>query len=169
MSQEAILKLTTEEFHTNSGVDRHDRAELAERLSSALANTYLLYLKTQNCHWNVVGPLFFSIHKLTEQQYQDMAEAIDSIAERIRILGFIAPGSFLQFSKVAVIKEELGSPKAEAMIAELAEDNEMCSRLLREAVVAAEKVNDVKTADLLTDRIGQHEENTWMLRALCAS
>lgn len=166
MAQQAVLLSKPEEFQTDSGVKRADRAELAKSLSKVLADTYFIYLKTQNFHWNVVGPLFYSVHQLTEDQYKDLASAIDNIAERIRAIGFVAPGSFEQFKNLATVKEETGTPDTETMIRQLAEDNEMCSRQLRIAVEAAEKVDDVKTADLLTDCIGQHEQNTWMLRAL---
>ena len=166
MSQTAALHSKPKEFKTHSGVAREDRAALAECLSQALANSYLLYLKTQNFHWNVVGPMFYSVHKLTEAQYEDLAEAIDDIAERIRAIGFIAPGSFEQFRALGMLEEETGTPDTQAMIKQLALDNEACSRTLRAAVEEAEKVEDVKTADLLTERIGQHEENTWMLTAL---
>ncbi len=168
MTQQAVLKTKPEEFKTDSGVKREDRAALAKSLSTVLADTYIIYLKTQNFHWNVVGPLFYSVHQLTEAQYKNHAEAIDEIAERIRILGFVAPGSFVQFNDLATIKEESGAPDTESMIRQLAEDNELCSRQLRKAVEVAEAMDDVKTADLLTERIGQHEENTWMLRALIA-
>lgn len=156
----------SKEIHTDNGVAREDRVALASELSETLANTYLLYLKTQNFHWNVVGPMFYSVHRLTEAQYTDMGKAIDTIAERIRAIGFPAPGSFEQFKSIAKVEEESGHPSTEVMIRQLAEDNELCSRLLRKGVEEAEKVDDVKTADLLTERIGQHEENTWMLRAL---
>ncbi len=155
-----------ENLETHNGIDQKDRAALAEHLGKALADNYLLYLKTQNLHWNVVGPMFYGVHKLTEAQYQDMAEAIDDIAERIRAIGFPAPGNFEAYKKVTSIKEAPSEFDATAMIAELANDNETCSRSFRKAVSEAEKLDDVKTADLLTERIGQHEENTWMLRAL---
>ena len=160
-----VLKVEPEEMTIKSDVKRDDRVELAGHLSEALANTYLLYVKTQGVHWNVVGPLFYSVHKLTEEQYTDFAEAIDDIAERIRAIGFTAPGSFHQFSQITSIKEETGTSSTEEMLKQLIEGNEICSKQLRHAVLEAEKVNDVKTADLLTDRIGQHEENAWMLRA----
>ncbi|GLS25116.1 Dps family protein [Marinibactrum halimedae] len=166
MSQQNVLQSNSEEFTIDSGVARADRVALADSLSKVLANSYLLYLKTQSFHWNVVGPLFYSVHKLTESQYENLAKAIDDIAERIRAIGFIAPGSFEQFKSLSSVQEETGSPHAEAMIKQLADDNEACSRLLRKTVEEAEKVEDVKTADLLTERIGQHEENTWMLRAI---
>ncbi len=166
MTASPALQSLPKETEIHSGVLRQDRSKLAEKLSSALANTYLTYLKTQNVHWNAVGPLFYSLHKLTKTQYEDMAIAVDAIAERIRAIGFLAPGSFHQFKKLASVQEETEVPTAEKMIEQLVEDNEICSRTLRQTVKEAEAVDDVKTADLLTERIGQHEENTWMLRAM---
>ncbi|TQV78799.1 DNA starvation/stationary phase protection protein [Exilibacterium tricleocarpae] len=166
--KDPILQSKPEEVETHSGVAREDRRDLAGYLSEALADTYLLYVKTQGFHWNVVGPLFYSLHKLTEEQYEDMAEAIDTLAERIRAIGFPAPSSFHQFKLVASVEEETGMPTAEQMIQQLVDGNEICSRKLRKAVSEADRVGDVKTADLLTERIGQHEENAWMLRALLA-
>lgn len=164
----AALKAKPEVQETRSGVSQKDRSRLAENLAGALADTYLLYLKTQSFHWNVVGPMFYGLHKMTEEQYEDMAEAIDLIAERIRAIGFIAPGSFKQFYNLSSIQEEDGAPSAEEMIRQLIEGNELCSRKLRASVGEAEEVEDVKTADLLTERIGKHEQNAWMLRSLIA-
>jgi len=168
MSSVAKAKLTSvhSDSNLNNGINKGDRKSLALRLSEALSDSYMLYLKTQNVHWNIVGPMFYSVHELTEKQYLDMAEAIDDIAERIRAIGFTAPGSFQEFSQYTIIKESTGKAESESMIASLVEGNEMCARRLREAVAEAEKVDDVKTADLLTDRIGQHEQNAWMLRSL---
>lgn len=162
----SVLEATPKEEDTHSGIDQDDLRQLAGRLEEVLADTYLLYVKTQGFHWNVVGPLFYGLHKLTEQQYQDMAEAIDTMAERIRAIGFPSPGSFAQFSKKGSITEETGTPSAEEMVQQLVDGNETCSRRLHKAVDAAEQIGDVKTADLLTDRIGQHDENAWMLRSL---
>lgn len=162
----AALKAKPEIQETRSGVSQQDRSRLAENLAGALADTYLLYLKTQSFHWNVVGPMFYGLHKLTEEQYEDLAAAVDVIAERIRAIGFIAPGSFKQFYNLSSIQEEDGAPSAEEMIRQLIEGNELCSRKLRVSVAEAEEVDDVKTADLLTERIGKHEENAWMLRSL---
>lgn len=150
------------------GINREDRKALADNLSEVLADTYLLYLKTQSFHWNVVGPLFYGLHNLTEKQYKDLASAIDTIAERIRAIGFIAPGSFMQFSELADIKEETGAPSAHDMIEQLAQGHEICARKLRTAAQEADKVGDIKTADLLTERIGEHEESVWMLKAMLA-
>ena len=168
MSQSNVLESRPSENVLNIGVDRDDRKGLAHLLAESLSDTYLLYLKTQSFHWNVVGPMFYGLHNLTEKQYQDLAEAVDDIAERIRAIGFMAPGSFAQFTQMASIKEEVGTPNAHDMIAQLAEGNEICARKLRVAASEADKVDDVKTADLLTERIGQHEENIWMLKAMLA-
>ena len=169
MNTSAVLSSKPKEQRTENGIKRADRSELAKFLSKALADTFLLNVKTLNFHWNVVGPLFYSLHKLTEEQYQDLTDAIDVIAERIRALGFVAPGSLTKFAELTDIIEESGTPSAEDMINQLADDNERCARNLRVAVAAAEEIEDVKSADLLTDRIGQHEENAWMLRAIVSS
>lgn len=166
MAQSTALKSSAKENTLNVGLERKDRRKLADKLGECLADTYMLYVKTQSFHWNVVGPMFYGLHKLTEAQYQDLAEAIDEIAERIRAIGFIAPGSLTQFAKMTEITEETGAPSAEQMIKQLAEGHEICARRLRQAAVAAEEVEDIRTADLLTARVGQHEENVWMLKAL---
>lgn len=166
MAQSAALQSSAKENILHVGLEREDRRKLADQLGECLADTYMLYVKTQSFHWNVVGPMFYGLHKLTEAQYQDMAEAIDEMAERIRAIGFIAPGSFSQFSEMSHIKEETGAPSAEDMIKQLAEGNEICARRLRQAASEAEAVEDIRTADLLTERVGQHEENVWMLKAL---
>ncbi len=163
-----VLNVKAATLAPNIGVKTKDRRELASLLSVALADSYALYLKTQGFHWNVAGPLFYSLHKLTEEQYSEMADAIDELAERIRAIGFPAPASFDQFIEMTQITQERGVPTAEKMIEQLVEGNEVCSRSLREAVKAASDADDVKTADLLTDRIGQHEQNVWMLRAMLA-
>ncbi len=166
MTSRASLQAKPAVSSLNIGVDKKDRQELASRLSKVLADTYLLNLKTQNFHWNVVGPHFYGLHKLTEAQYEDMAEAIDDIAERIRAIGHPAPGSFVQFATLSRIEEETGRPSAEDMIKQLVRDNEICCRNLREAAEEAENLKDMNTADLLIERIGQHEENIWMLRSV---
>ncbi len=166
MENVEVMKSRPKEFITHNGVERNDRAILANHLSQALADTYVIYVKTQGFHWNAVGPLFYDLHKLSEDQYRDFAQAIDALAERIRAIGFTAPGSFEQLISLSGIREELGAPSAEQMVSQLAQDNESCSRSMRGAAKAAEIADDIKTADLLTDRIGAHEKNTWMLRAL---
>ncbi|MCP5145444.1 MAG: DNA starvation/stationary phase protection protein [Gammaproteobacteria bacterium] len=167
-SATTVLDVKSPTFNPNIGVTKGDRKKLAGKLSNALADTYMLYLKTQGFHWNVAGPMFYSLHKLTEAQYEDMFAAIDELAERIRALGEPAPASFKQFLSLTRIDEETGVPTAEEMICQLVQDNDACAKSLREAVAVAEEADDVKTADLLTDRIGQHEQNGWMLRAMLA-
>lgn len=166
MKNVKIMQSRPKEFATDNGIQRNDREILAKHLTGALADTYLLYIKTQGFHWNAVGPLFYDLHKMTEEQYQDLATSIDNIAERIRAIGFTAPYSYEQFRGYSDIVEEAGTPSAEEMVEQLALDNEACSRNMRIAVGVAEEAGDVKTADLLTSRIGQHEQNTWMLRAI---
>lgn len=166
MGSENVLMAEPHETMVNTGVKRNERAKLAKLLEKSLANSYMLYVKTQGIHWNVVGPLFYSLHQLTETQYQDLAAAIDEIAERIRSIGFLAPGSMQQFREIGDLTESTTTETSLAMIEQLVDDNETCARIMREAVVEAERVSDVKTADLLTDRIGQHEQNSWMLRAM---
>ncbi|MBI4697223.1 MAG: DNA starvation/stationary phase protection protein [Gammaproteobacteria bacterium] len=165
---QTVLDVKAAELSPNLGLRGQDLRELAQRLGVALADTYVLYLKTQGFHWNVAGPLFYSLHKLTEAQYEELAEAVDEIAERIRAIGHPAPASFEQFTRLSEIRSESGVPTAEAMVEQLADGNEICCRSLRAAVRAAAEADDVKTADLLTDRIGQHEQNVWMLRAMLA-
>lgn len=163
-----VMDVKAATLDPQTGMKCKDRKELAGRLSVALADTYTLYLKTQGFHWNVAGPMFYSLHKLTQEQYEDMYAAIDVIAERIRAIGHPAPASFGQFSALTEIAEERGVPTAEDMMKQLVEGNEICTRSLRIAVKEADDADDVKTADLLTNRIGQHEHNVWMLRALLA-
>jgi len=156
----------TEKQPIDIGVAKDDRKDLADILSVALADTYVLYGLTQNVHWNVTGPMFYGLHKLTEEQYEDQAESIDDLAERIRAIGFASPGGLHQMLAMTRMKEIPEVHEADEMIRLLITGNEACAKSLREAVSRAEKCDDVKTADLLTDRIGKHEENIWMLRSL---
>jgi starvation-inducible DNA-binding protein len=148
------------------GIDRSDRAKLAELLGTALANTYVLYAKVQGFHWNVTGPMFFSVHKSTEEQYEDLAQSIDEIAERIRAVGFKSPTTLARFIQSADVKEEASNPDAAEMIRMLVHDHEAVAKSLRAAVEEADRLEDVFTADLLTARIGKHEQYAWMLRAM---
>jgi starvation-inducible DNA-binding protein len=148
------------------GIDRADRARLAELLSLALSNTYVLYAKIQGFHWNVRGPLFYSIHKMTEEQYEDLGAAIDEVAERIRAIGFLSPNTLKKFLATAEVKEAEGESEASEMLDSLVQDHQTVARSLRHAVDEATRVDDVFTADMLTARIGKHEEFAWMLRAL---
>ena len=152
----------------NIGINQADRKEIADGLSRLLADSYTLYLKTHNFHWNVTGPMFNTLHTMFEGQYTELATAVDEIAERIRALGEPAPGSYAQFSELTVIAEETGTPKAEEMIRQLVEGQEAIARTARSVFPAAEKAGDEPTADLLTQRIQLHEKNAWMLRSMLA-
>lgn len=148
------------------GIPEADRARIAEGLSRLLADTYTLYLKTHNFHWNVTGPMFQTLHAMFEQQYTELAMAVDQIAERIRALGFPAPGSYAQFSRLTSIPEETGTPEAREMIRQLVAGQEAVVRTAREIFPIAEAARDQPTADLLTQRMQLHEKNAWMLRSL---
>lgn len=150
----------------NMGMKREQRQEIAEGLGRLLADTYTLYLKTHNFHWNVTGPLFNTLHLMFEEQYNALATAVDEIAERIRALGFPAPGSYQQYAKLSSIKEEAGVPKAEAMIRQLEEGNEAVVRTARSLVQHAAGADDEATADLITQRMQYHEKTAWMLRSM---
>ena len=148
------------------GIPEDQRVEIAEGLSRLLADTYTLYLKTHNFHWNVTGPMFTTLHTLFEEQYTELATAVDVIAERIRALGVPAPGSYKQFAELSSVKEETGNPPAKDMIRQLVEGQETVVRTARSAFPRVEKANDEPTADLLTQRMQIHEKNAWMLRSL---
>lgn len=153
----------------NIGIKEKDRKEIAEGLSQLLADSYTLYLKTHNYHWNVTGPMFQTLHLMFEAQYTELALAVDLIAERIRALGFPAPGSYREFGKLTAIKEDKGAtPKAEEMIRNLVEGQETVARTARSIFPIVDKVGDEPTADLLTQRMQLHEKNAWMLRSLLA-
>jgi len=148
------------------GINEADRKEIAQGLSRLLADTYTLYLKTHNFHWNVTGPMFQTLHLMFETQYNELALAVDLVAERIRALGFPAPGSYNEFAKLTSIKEASGVPAARDMISQLVEGQETVARTARAVFPATEKVNDQPTADLLTQRMQVHEKTAWMLRSL---
>lgn len=150
----------------NIGIDPKEREEIAQGLSRVLADTYTLYLKTHNFHWNVTGPMFQTLHLMFEQQYNELALAVDQIAERIRALGYPAPATYSEFSNLTSIKETPGVPKATEMIRLLVEGQEAVVRTARSVFPSAEKVNDEPTADLLTQRMQVHEKTAWMLRSL---
>jgi starvation-inducible DNA-binding protein len=152
----------------NIGIEEKDRREIAEGLSKLLADTYTLYLKTHNFHWNVTGPMFQTLHLMFEQQYNELALAVDLIAERIRALGFPAPGTYKEFSKLSSISEEEGTPSAEEMIRKLVEGQEAVVRTARSVFPVVERASDEPTADLLTQRMQVHEKTAWMLRSLLA-
>ena len=150
------------------GISGEDRTEIAEGLSRLLADTYTLYLKTHNFHWNVTGPMFNTLHTMFEEQYTELATAVDEIAERIRALGVAAPGSYRQFAELASVTEETGVPCAEDMIGQLVRDQETVVRTARSVIPVAANANDEPSADLLTQRMQVHEKTAWMLRSMIA-
>ena len=152
----------------NIGIARENREAIAEGLSRLLADSYTLYLKTHNYHWNVTGPQFNTLHQMFEQQYTELAAAVDEIAERIRALGVRAPGSYREYAALTCIEEGDGKESAEEMIRQLAIGQETVVRTAREAFPAADEANDEPTADLLTQRMQIHEKNAWMLRSMLA-
>jgi starvation-inducible DNA-binding protein len=150
------------------GIDSNDRAAIAEGLSRVLADSYTLYLKTHNFHWNVTGPMFNTLHLMFEAQYTELAMAVDLIAERIRALGFPAPGSYADFARLSSIGDAKGVPSAVDMIRELVKGQETVARTARSVFPLVERAHDEPTADLLTQRMQVHEKNAWMLRSMIA-
>ncbi|KST68477.1 Dps family protein [Mastigocoleus testarum] len=150
----------------NIGIDEDSRAKIAEGLSRLLADTYTLYLKTHNFHWNVTGPMFQTLHLMFETQYTELSAAVDLIAERIRALGYPAPGTYSEYVRLSSISETSGVPKANEMIRLLVEGQEAVIRTARSIFPVVEEVNDEPTADLLTQRMQVHEKTAWMLRSL---
>jgi starvation-inducible DNA-binding protein len=150
----------------NTGIGAKDREAIAMGLSRLLADTYVLYLKTHNFHWNVEGPMFQTLHQMFMAQYSEIWNAIDLVAERIRSLGHYAPGTYREYLGLARIKETPGVPKAEQMVKLLIEGQEAVVRTAREVLPLAERADDQPTLDLLTQRMQIHEKNAWMLRSL---
>lgn len=151
----------------NIGLTEIKRKKTAEGLIKLLANNSVLYLKTHNFHWNVIGPMFQPLHSLFEEQYIDLWNASDTIAERVRALGFFVPASYEDFAKLSKIKEAVGNSRvaAKEMITQLVGDHEIISRLARELLPEIEEAEDQVTVDLLSDRMKIHEKNAWMLRS----
>jgi starvation-inducible DNA-binding protein len=150
----------------NIGIEENARKEIAEGLSRLLADTYTLYLKTHYFHWNVTGPMFQTLHLMFETQYTELALAVDLIAERIRALGFPAPGSYSEYARLSSVPEATSVPKAEDMIRQLVEGQETVARTARSVFPLVDQVNDEPSADLLTQRMQVHEKTAWMLRSL---
>jgi starvation-inducible DNA-binding protein len=148
------------------GIPENQRKAIGDGLARLLADSYTLYLKTHNFHWNVTGPMFNTLHLMFEQQYTEMATAVDLIAERIRALGFPAPGSYADFGRLTVIKEAEGVPPATEMVRQLVKDHEAVVRTARSVFPAVDDANDQPSADLLTQRMQVHEKTAWMLRSL---
>jgi starvation-inducible DNA-binding protein len=150
----------------NTGISVAQRGAIVQGLSRLLADTYVLYLKTHNFHWNVEGPMFQTLHQMFMEQYTETWNAIDLIAERIRSLGEYAPGTYREYARLTSIKETEGVPRAEDMVRLLIEGQEAVVRTAREALGVADEANDQPTLDLLTQRMQVHEKNAWMLRSL---
>ena len=148
------------------GIEASSREEIAGGLSRVLADSYTLYLKTHNFHWNVTGPMFQTLHLMFETQYTELALAVDLVAERIRALGFPAPGTYKQFIALSTIKDEDGVPRSKDMIKKLVEGHETVARTARAVFKTADAVSDQPTCDLLTQRMQVHEKTAWMLRSL---
>ncbi|MBV2167486.1 MAG: DNA starvation/stationary phase protection protein [Bdellovibrio sp.] len=148
------------------GISEKERQKIADGLSCLLADSYTLYLKTHNFHWNVTGPMFQTLHLMFEAQYTELALAVDLIAERIRSLGVPAPGTYREFAKLTTIKEPHGVPSATDMIQQLVEGQEAVVKTARSLFPVVEKAGDEVSADLLTQRMQLHEKNAWMLRSL---
>jgi starvation-inducible DNA-binding protein len=154
------------ELTIDIGIDTADREAITEGLSRLLADSYTLYLKTHNYHWNVTGPMFQTLHLMFETQYNELALAVDLIAERIRALGAPAPGSYREFAALSTIVEDDDRPDAMEMIRRLVKDQETVARTARSVFPTVEHAHDEPTADLLTQRLQVHEKTAWMLRSL---
>ncbi|MBX9599312.1 MAG: DNA starvation/stationary phase protection protein [Burkholderiales bacterium] len=153
-------------FNIHDGISPENRTLVANSLAGLLADSYSLYLKTHNFHWNVTGIMFNSLHLMFEEHYMELAIAVDSIAERIRALGFIAPGSYSEFSGLTKIKEHTGEIDSQNMVQYLIESHEIVLKTAREVLPLAVTANDQVTMDLLTKRLQIHEKIGWMLRSL---
>lgn len=148
------------------GISEENREKISQGLNHLLADSYTLYLMTHNFHWNVKGPMFNTLHQMFEDQYTELATAIDTIAERIRALGYPAPGTYSEFGKLTSIKEVPGVPMAKEMVAHLVEGQHAIVRTARSLFPVVEEAADETTADLLTQRMQLHEKTAWMLRSL---
>ncbi|NNH01758.1 Dps family protein [Acinetobacter sp. ANC 5414] len=162
----ASSKKESKTMKIDIGISQSDRAKIVEGLSKLLADSYTLYLMTHNFHWNVTGPQFNSLHNMFMTQYTEQWNALDIIAERIRALGFPAPGTYKQFVKLTAIKEVEGVPKADEMVSLLVNAHETVARTARSLFSLVDEVNDQPTADLITQRLEVHEKTAWMLRSL---
>lgn len=147
-------------------LSKKDREKVAADLSVMLANSYLFMLKVQNYHWNVRGGQFKSVHELTEEQYNDLFSSIDEIAERIRALGYIAPGTFKEYNSMSHIKDGNAELSLNEMVAELVKDHEIMVKIAKKVVDRADEYGDDATADMLTSRIETHDKYAWMLRSM---
>src|SRR5690606_21251866 len=166
MSTKRVTRSETGAPPVNIGISEADRGKIADGLSRLLADSFSLCLMTHNFHWNVTGPMFNSLHEMFMEQYTEQWNALDEIAERIRALGFHAPGSYSAFQSLASVKECKDTPKALEMVRLLVDAQETTARTARSVFEIAEKAGDQPTADLLTRRLDVHEKTAWMLRSL---
>ena len=164
-----MIMLKQQFFDINDGMKKEERVKVANGLANLLADSYSLYLKTHNFHWNVTGPMFQPLHLMFETHYTELALAVDLVAERIRALGFIAPATYSEFAKLTRIKEHQGDIPAEEMINHLIKAHETVIKTARQVLPLADKANDQVTLDLLTQRLQIHEKTVWMLRSLVTS
>ena len=155
----------TGEMEVNIGIKEENRKQIADELSKVLADSYLLYLRTQNYHWNVTGELFHSLHEQFEEQYTELAGAVDEIAERIRALGYKAPGTYKEFQELTSLDESTEKLEALEMVRRLVVGHEQVIRTAREALEPAQYAGDEATIDLLTQRLDVHSKTAWMLRS----
>lgn len=160
-----MATVTKKQIETNIGIEESDREAIAGALSRLLADTYLTYIKSHNYHWNVTGPFFHSLHELFEEQYTELAAAVDEIAERIRILGFRAPATYYEFMEHSSVEEDSDTPDAMEMVRRLAESNETIINTARQALKPAQSAEDEASVDLITQRLHAHSKAAWMLRA----
>ncbi len=158
----------TQDRPIDIGISESDRQQLAENIGKLLADTQRLYQKTHSYHWNVTGPMFVTLHTMFEQQYTELWTAQDIIAERIRALGFFAPGTSAEFGALTSIPEDSGVPSAEQMLRNLVDGHETTARTARTVLKIAEGASDAPSADLMTERLQVHEKTAWMLRSLLA-
>ena len=166
---QTVLKNEITELAPRTWMDADQRKEVADGVANVLADAYRLLVNTQGLHWNVEGPMFYSLHKLTEDHYRELFDSIDSLAERIRALGLPAPQSIKDFSERSALADLPDKAELEDRIARLVEDYERAARRAVQVIELAERNKDVKTSDMLTERVGIYEENAWMLRATIAS
>jgi starvation-inducible DNA-binding protein len=152
----------------NNGIPDDRRAEIVDALSHALGDTYAVYLKTHSYHWNVVGPMFHSLHTMFMEQYTELALAVDELAERIRALGSMAPGTYRELGTLTSVPEDTDAPSATEMVARLVAAHETCARNLRDGLAVAESASDQVTTDLFVRRLEVHEKTAWMLRSTLA-
>ena len=166
---QAVLRNEISDLKPERGLDDESRRVTAERLSEVQADAFRLFVNVQGLHWNVEGPLFYSLHKLTEEQYEELSESIDTLAERVRALGLVPPESLASYQTQSIIDDLPRDASLKDRVRRLISDYERAAERLTKAVKVAEEHGDVKSADLMTDRIGVYDENAWMLRATIAA